>query len=368
MLIGILKPGSQIIDTEKVFMTVAKAHGHEAFVFMARNIDFEKKHIIGMAYEKGKLVKKRYRFPDVVQNRLPMLKEEDAPLYAKLEQFVPFTTHHIGSKVEICKKMEDDEVMRKYVIEAHAFQSTTQLLEFLERHPYTILKPAYGKQAQGILTIRKETKTRYALKEQGVVTKMTKKQLIEFFDNRQNNRNYFISPFFESKTNHDLSTVFRLHMILGEEGRWQKIKFFPYVNLRGNEDITNGMQGALITTREELFLKQYYPEHVDKILAGVDQLFKDTSVFMNTLYPWPIDAVGLDVGITQEGDIKVFEINAGPGVGFMAYPVAEQQILYYEWLVEQPRSAHRNFLPQRWRHYYQKKPKIVKLENKPAVA
>ena len=353
MLIGILKPGSQIIDTEKVFMTVAKAHGHEAFVFIARNIDFEKKEIIGMGFEKGKLVKKRYRFPDLVQNRLPMLREEDAPLYAQLEQYAPFTTHHIGSKVDISKKMAAHPLMQKYTIEALPFRNVEQLTAYIEQHGYVILKPAFGKQAQGIMTTKKDAQAPYVLKEQGKLTQLTAEELKAYFENRENNHQYFLSPFFESKTNHELSTVFRLHMILGEGGKWQKIKFFPYVNLRSNEDITNGMQGALITTREELFLKQYYPDHVEKILQGIEQLFKDAGEFMDGLYPWPIDAIGLDIGISQQGDIKVFEINAGPGVGFMAYPVAEQQILYYEWLLEnKPQYKQKNFLPQRFKKHY----------------
>lgn len=352
MLIGILKPGPQIIDTEKVFMAVAKAHGHEAFVFMVRNIDFDQKEIVGMGYEKGKLIKKKFPFPDLVQNRLPIWKEEDAPFYARLEQHVPFTTHHIGSKVDIYQKMKQHPLMKKYSIESHSFQDTDQLFTFLEKNSYIILKPTFGKQAEDILTITKVGEDKFTLKEKGIVNHLTQDNLEALFNTSEKRKNYFMSPFFESKTNHDLSTVFRLHMILGEDGKWHKIKFYPYVNLRQNEDITNGMQGALKSTNEEFFLKQYYPAQHEKILARVDQLFEETAQFMHGLYPWTIDAIGLDLGITQGGEIKIFEINAGPEVGFMAYPVAEQQILYYEWLIQQPHSLHKNFLPQRYKQYY----------------
>lgn len=351
MLVGILKPNDKIIDTEKVFMTVAQCHGHQSFVFTAKNVDFTQQIIHGKTMLKGKLIEQTFPFPDIIQNRLP-IHEQDVMAYVKLAKEIPFTTHHIETKVELYKKMKAHPLMQKYVIESQSCQSFQVLMGFINKYQYVILKPASSKQAIGICTIQLINK-KFWVKELDKILTLDEFELEQLFEQKKTEYHFFVSPFFHSKTNNNLSTVFRLHMVLGEQGEWHKIKFFPYVNLKDHQDIANGIQGALISTREELFLKQYYPDFYESILKKIDILFQDTSQFMLDLYQCSIDAVGLDIGINQQGEIKIFEINAGPGVGFMAYPVAEQQILYYEWLLENTdKIGINNFLPKRYRHYY----------------
>lgn len=351
MLIGILKPGNKIIDTERVFMTVAQCHGHDSFVFTAKDVDFTHQKISGRTLQKGKLVKQIFSFPDIIQNRLP-INEQDVLTYIKLAQKIPFTTHHIETKVELYKKMKAHPLMEKYIIESQPCESFNTLIDFIKKYQYVILKPASSRQAIGICTIQ-QIDHKFMVKELDQIFNIDEVALKDFFEQKKNQYRFFISPFFHSKTNNDLSTVFRLHMVLGEYGNWHKIKFFPYVNLQDQQDIANGMQGALISTREELFLKQYYPNCYEDILSSIEQLFQDASQFMQNLYEWPVDAIGIDIGINQQGELKIFEINSGPGVGFMAYPVAEQQVLYYEWLFEQGlKIGINNFVPKRYQYHY----------------
>lgn len=351
MIFGILKPNYKIIDTEKIFMTVAKNHGHDSFVFTAKDVDFTHKNILGKTIWKGKIIEKSFSFPNIIQNRLP-INEVDISTYVKLAKEIPFTTHHIETKFELYLKMIKHPLMQKYMIESESCRSFQILMDFIERYQYVILKPASSKQAIGICTIQKDN-DEFIVKDLNQVLELDFNELKLFFEQKKLKEQLYISPFFHSATINQLSTVFRLHMILGEDGKWQKIKFFPYVNLNEDQDIANGIQGALISTREELFLKQYYPQVYQDILTNIDLLFDDTAQFMQDNYKYSIDAIGIDIGINQRGEIKIFEINAGPGVGFMAYPVAEQQVLYYEWVLNQDVIEKTDkFLPRRYRHYY----------------
>ncbi len=107
-----------------------------------------------------------------------------------------------------------------------------------------------------------------------------KNELRHFFDKDIKNKGYSLSKYFNSSTNNSLNTVFRMQISRGAGGKWKLIKFFPYVNINKNIDITNGMQGALITTREKMFLEQYYPNSFEKINKSIKKIFeKFTSGF-----------------------------------------------------------------------------------------
>ena len=343
MIFGILKPNLVLTDVEKIFISVAHERQHEAFVFVAKNIDFENKKIVGKTLVGNHVVEKTFDFPDVVQNRLAV-KAEDMHAYLKLAEMIPFTSNRIGDKSAVYKIMMTIESLQKYLIDVKTLNNLEILLQSLEKYSKIICKPASSNQGKGILTIERKDKG-FVVKQMQEQHRLDMNGLINFY-NQNLTRGYTVSPFLKSETCLGQSTVFRMHLTRGAGGKWQQIKFFPYVNLNKEVDITNGMLGALITTREQLFLEQFYPNSVDKITQELKVLFTEFTQNFQKKFAWRLDSIGLDLGITQEGDIYIYEVNVGPGVGFMAYPVACAQVEYYEWLAEkaQPPYKH-NFLP-----------------------
>lgn len=343
MIFGILKPNLVMTDVEKIFISVAHERQHEAYVFVAKNIDFENKKILGKTLEANHVVEKMFDFPDVVQNRLAV-KEEDMHAYLKLAEMVPFSSNRIGDKNAVYKIMSTIESLKKYLIEVIPLTNLGTLLESLEKYKKIICKPASSNQGKGIVTIEKKDNT-FVIKQMENQHSYDMNALIDYYNDNLT-RGYTVSPFLQSETCLGQTTVFRMHLTRGAGGKWQQIKFFPYVNLNKAVDITNGMLGALITTREQLFLEQFYPTSFEKINQELKVLFTEFTQNFQKKFAWRLDSIGLDLGITQEGEIYIYEVNVGPGVGFMAYPVACAQVEYYEWLAQkaQPPYKH-NFLP-----------------------
>lgn len=342
MNIGILKPNLVMTDVEKIFISTAHEREHNAFVFTAKNVNFETMKVIGRTLEKNVLVTKEFDMPDIIQNRLAV-KREDVEVYNKLSEMIPFTSNRIGTKAAVYNKIKNIEGFQKYLIEVVQLNNLNDLKVYLNLHNKIIFKPDASNQAKGIVTLQKRD-NKFFLKEKEQETLVDDSLLEELL--KKTSKGYSVSPFIKSETCFAHSTVFRLHLTRGKNGQWQRIKLFPYININPNIDITNGMQGALITLREEMFLEQYYPHAKDKILEEIDNLF---NVFKNNFqkkYAWRLDSIGLDLGITQDGEVYIYEINAGPGVGFMAYPVALAQVEYYEWLITKATKPYlHNFLP-----------------------
>ncbi|MQW91369.1 hypothetical protein GFH30_10180 [Acinetobacter wanghuae] len=347
MIFGVLKPNMVITDIEKIFISVAQQKKHEAYVFIAKNIDFKNKRIKGKTLRNNKVVEEIFDFPDVVQNRLAV-KEEDMESYLKLAELIPFANNRIGTKETVYKIMNKVEPLRKYLIEVLELNDFSVIKNSLNKYSKIICKPDASNQGKGIVTIKKNADV-YIVKQMQEQHEYNLSELEEF-TKKNLKRGYTVSPFLKSETHLGQTTVFRMHITRGKEGKWQLIKFFPYVNLNKEIDITNGMLGALITTREQLFLEQYYPSSVDKINLGIRQLFDDFNQNFQKQFAWRLDSIGLDLGITQDGDIYIYEVNVGPGVGFMAYSVACAQVDYYEWLAIKAQPPYKNnFLPQNLR-------------------
>ena len=343
-IFAILKPNLSIGDVEEVFITTAISSGHQAYVFIASNVNFETRRIVGKTIEKGNIVEREFEFPDVIQNRLAV-KSDDKDIYMKLSEEIPFTSNRIGTKKQVDTKLSKIEGLEKYVLNVESCDSLSILLNFLKEFKKIILKPSSGNQGKGIFTVE-NSDGGFIVKNLNIKQQIESSQISDFFDKNIKNKSYTISKFFKSETNNGLSTVFRMHITRGELGRWKLIKFFPYININNNLDITNGMQGALITTREKMFLEEFYPESYKKIMVEVNDIFKKFTHAFQRQYAWRLDALGLDLGINQNGEIVIFEVNAGPGVGFMAYPVAKAQVKYYEWLkLNAVKPFRNNFLP-----------------------
>lgn len=345
MLFGVLKPNRVMTDVEKVFISVAHERGHQAYVFSAKDVDFEHRKISGITLVNNLIQERVFEFPHIIQNRLAV-KAEDVEVYCKLSSMIPFTSHRVGNKQQVFDLLTKVPALQKYLIEVKKVTTFSEFKTYINQHHKVIAKPSASNQGKGIYTFEIKQQE-YVVRHLDQLRHCNEQELEDIFKTElRQGVNFSMSPFITSETHVGQSTVFRLHMTRGEEGQWKKIKFFPYVNLNKDVDITNGMQGALITTRETLFLEQYYPNAHTKILKEVDQLFRIFTKYINQLYSWPLDALGLDLGITQKGEVYIYELNAGPGVGFMAYPVACQQVLYYEWLAQHTKPPFiNNFLP-----------------------
>ncbi|WP_298141945.1 YheC/YheD family protein [uncultured Acinetobacter sp.] len=343
-IFGVLKPNKVLTDVEEIFIQVAQNRNHQAYVFTAKDVCFTSQTILGKTIEHGKIIEKTFSFPDVIQNRLAV-KAEDKEVYLKLAEIIPFTSNRIGTKKQVEAKLSTIAELQEFLIEVQECNVEIDILNSIEKYNKIILKPNSSNQGKGIYTVEK-TADQYHVKFLDEAFFYTQEELSTFLSTKILNKSYTLSPYFKSFTNNGLNTVFRLQINRGTKGQWQLIKFFPYININTDIDITNGMQGALITTREKLFLEQFYTQHAEEILKKVNYLFKVFPLAFQKKYAWRLDSLGLDLGIDQAGNIAIFEVNAGPGIGFMAYPVAKAQVDYYEWLKDNAvKPFKNNFLP-----------------------
>ncbi len=187
-----------------------------------------------------------------------------------------------------------DQEIKEFLIDVENCNSVEQIIVALKSNKKIILKPVSGNQGKGIYTLE-ENDNLIKIKKLEECIEIKKEQLNLFFEENIKSRGYAISPYFKSLTVNNFNTVFRMQINRGVNGKWQLIKFFPYINIDQNIDITNGMQGALITLREKMFLEQYYSSCYKEIEKKIQKLFKVFPLEFQKKYLWRLDSLGLDL-------------------------------------------------------------------------
>ncbi|WP_029331716.1 YheC/YheD family protein [Exiguobacterium oxidotolerans] len=246
--IGILRLNDKPQFRDKIACVVAASMGIEAFFFRPQDIDFDKRMIRGMHFLDDRWHNGLCEFPDVVYNHLP-LTDEQKNIFLRLADEIPFTTHRIGNKNVVLKKLAADGKFKQYLIPMHRIRAGKDLVALLERYGKIIFKPANGKRGQRIYTIEQVGPDQYTFDHLLRSDTCSTGQLIDRIEEEIQRNPMIVQPFIASETIHGHSYCMRIHVAKGANGTWKLVKFFPFVSNNKQESVSHLSHGALSTTR-----------------------------------------------------------------------------------------------------------------------
>ena len=116
--IGILRLNEKPQFRDKIACVVAASMGFETFFFRPQDVDFDSRMIQAQHFLDDAWQPSFVEFPDVIYNHLP-LTEEQKQLFKRLAQEIPFTTHRIGNKNVVLKRLAQDGTFRDNLIPMH---------------------------------------------------------------------------------------------------------------------------------------------------------------------------------------------------------------------------------------------------------
>ena len=332
MIIGVLLKKDKIRDWHHIFMLIAQSRGHIVFCFKANDVDFDNKKILGSTLSNGKIIEKIFDFPDVVRNVPTRRNPHDRKIVGELVKIIPFTCGGIKSKSEVNLELLGIPELKKYALPVARFQSFEDIKSQLLQHQKIILKPRKGNHGKGIYSIKMNNDD-FGVVHSKSLKIFNNEELMNFTDDilKDDNKIYDIYPFFDSCTNTGLTTAFRLTLMRGENGRWNRMELLPNVNIIPNQNIVNAFEGSLLSKHYDIFLDQFYPNMKNKINEDINFLVKNFYKFQK-LYKRPFDEVGLDLGIDQQANVVIFEINVAPGTGLYLYESCKNSVDFCEYL------------------------------------
>ena len=107
----------------------------------------------------------------------------------------------------------------------------------------------------------------------------------------------------------------------------------------GQKIISNINQGGGMAELEP-FLKTNRPDCWELIVERLRELAATVPAWFEEQRGVELCTLGIDVAITDEGDLRIFEINTLPFVDFNLGQVAMRRVAYYRWLADHHRGEH----------------------------
>lgn len=334
ILIGMLHRRRQPQNVEKAFScaAVAKMEGIDFVYFSYSAVDFFREKINGWVFQEGNWIQKEVRFPDTIINISAPRTKKQFIIWKSLKNRIPFTSHSIGNKMQVFKRIEKGGQFADLLIPSFPISNPDEALNLMKKYTQVVIKPNKGNKGKSIyfVTLLENNLIRCVsgLDESIFTLEEFNKFLIDLI----NLQNYLLQPFIECKTKAGLTYDFRLHVQKNGFGKWEITLIYPRIS--GNKKLTSnissgGYRGELIPFLMEEFGDQYFD--IKQLLEYFAVTF---STHFESLYEKGFDELGIDVGIDKNHRIWIFEVNWRPGSNHREFSVAKNIIPYARYLAE----------------------------------
>ena len=294
------------------YSVVAKAEGVEFFYFTPAKVDIKNQRIIGKCYENGEWIDKEYPFPDVIYNASYPLTEKGERTVDYLSKRIPFTSHSVGDKMSVYKRVGRGKDFKQYLIPTFELTDVEMLVKIFDLHPKMVMKPLSGHQGEGILFIEKEDDEKYKINEAGKISIYKKQEMLDLALLKIQEQKYLVQRFISSQIKSGQVYDFRLHVQKNGEGRWVITSIYPRVGPLGS--ITSNLGSGGYTAYLNHFLQKEFNDDWFNVKKTLEHFSLSFSNHFDTLYDGvAFDELGIDVGIDENQKLWLFEVNWRPG-------------------------------------------------------
>ncbi|SCS82840.1 YheC/YheD family protein [Staphylococcus caeli] len=330
MLRSINKPG--LVAKSVAYVC---AHQHIPFYYFTPNdVNLDNTTINAKFLENGQWIHKTIPFPTVIDNE-PINKTNKA-LYNVLKEHATFTTYPLGGKTKVFNLLyENEEKFKDVLIPFKIVENQYDVIDFIDKYQKILLKPSISNQGRDIVAIEK-LKNGYHFINDTSIDLISKVNFEAKLNELILSKKYICQPFIHSKTKSGIPFDFRLHVRKKANGKWTKVKAYPRIGIEKNITANISQGGAIASIVP--FLKTQYPNDWRKIKNKIDIICTNFPRNFEKLYPYPLDALGIDLGIDTEGKLWLFEVNTYPGQKFFEIESAEKRVDFYKYLLSQTTS------------------------------
>ncbi|MEY9971443.1 UDP-N-acetylmuramoyl-tripeptide--D-alanyl-D-alanine ligase [Lysinibacillus sp. RC46] len=298
------------------FAAVAQAEGAQFFYFTPKSVDFDKRSIRGKVYENGDWHEKMMPFPDVIYNAgSPEKLSVSKDIIEKLKKEIPFTTHSIGNKWNVMKRLKEAKEFDKYLIPSEVVENVDLLHKFMAFYKKVVFKPIDGRKGKGIYFISKVGRTNFEVKKDRETTFCTQSQLDELIRGQLSTGIFIVQPYIQSKTKSGQIYDFRLHVQKNGEGEWVITTVYPRIAPNGS--IIPNINNGGFTNYLDPFLEQEFKEDAYDIRRMLEHFSLSLARHLDEIqmaqFGEVIDEIGIDVGLDEQRKIWMYEVNWRPG-------------------------------------------------------
>jgi glutathione synthase/RimK-type ligase-like ATP-grasp enzyme len=305
-------------------LEAARRYGMCGCVFSVEDIDWDDGTVACFLLEgKMRWAKKRLPLPDVVYDQIIsrryINRSDVALLRERLKKMLSKRFFNPGyfDKWQVHRWLIGDRRTVSYVPGAIRFESVEQAAPFLYQYPDVYLKPVHGSLGIGIIRARRRADGRifYQIKKKdgslrqeyaGSVSVFLKK-----FEKRLKKGPYLIQRALKLKNWQGRPFDIRVLLQKDGAGNWKRTKTFCRIAKAGQ--ITSNLStGGDALAVKQVLQEMYEEKKVRRIMRRLREIAEAVPQVIEQENEGTIGELGLDLGLDEEGNIWVIEVNAKP--------------------------------------------------------
>jgi hypothetical protein len=297
------------------YAAVAMAEGTEMIYFSPGGINLKTKTISGFEYKDGEWVEGTFPFPHVIYNTgSPEKLAKSNDVIQELKKNIPFTTHSIGNKMSVYRRLKEAGEFTQYLIPSEVVRGTNHFFSFLDSYRKIVFKPVNGRKGQSIILIERVGND-FRLLINTDDRLYSYDELKEFVSTHIGEEDFLVQPYINCRTKDGTVFDFRLHVQKNGEGKWVITSIYPRIGAPGTivSNINSGGSMNYLVP----FLKQEYGDDYFNIKGYLEKFSLLLARHMDKLqkdrYSETIDELGIDVALDDLGKIWIYEVNWRPG-------------------------------------------------------
>ncbi|WP_456275827.1 YheC/YheD family protein [Bacillus sp. AK128] len=317
------------------YAAAAKMEGVQFYYFSFSKVNFQTKQITGYKYEQGSWIQESFPFPDVIYNAGSAKMGMQYEVEQKLREMIPFTSHSIGNKMSVYKRILEGQEFKHYLLESTKLQSISLLHKLLQRFDKAVIKPVSGRKGENVLFVEKLSKDEFRLLVKKRELKLGIQDLNRYVLDLLSMNEWLIQPYLKSITKDGHPYDFRLHVQKNGEGVWQITTIYPRVTIKG---IVANISGGGYTNLLEDFLRMEYGSDYYNMKRYLERFAVSFAEHFDSLYDESLDELGIDIGIDDMKKAWIYEVNWRPGTPptySLELDVARNTVQYAKFLHEQ---------------------------------
>jgi len=319
-LIGILTTW-QTTPYFRSVMRAAASRGMMAVVFRPQNLHPGGRQLEGWGLVNGIVRPVRVPWPDVVYNRIPNrggeLLRSTRVCKRRLEQArVPVFNRRFFHKWRIHRLLRRDETALRYLPETQPMLNLQQVRHFLNRYPAAYLKPNGGSKGHGIVRVLR-------LRGQGYQISFRKgnrnyqhtvgswPQAASIIRRAMAPRSYLIQEGIALANYRGRPFDVRVTLYKNGQGEW--VPCGPAAKIAGYGSITTHVANGGRVIPLSRALRYAFGNQAEEIRARIEAAAVDLALAVERVTSLQLGEIGLDIGLTAQGRVAMFEANSKPG-------------------------------------------------------
>lgn len=307
-------------------MRAAASRGMMAVVFRPQNLRAGNRQLEAWGLVKGVITRIAVPWPDVVYNRIPnrggeLLRSTRACRRSFERASIPIFNSRFFHKWRIHRLLRRDEQAAKYLPETQPMSNMQQVGYFLNRYPAVYLKPNGGSKGKGIVRVKRVRGQGYLVsfrrgKQNYQQTYASWATAAPMIRRAMYQRSYVVQEGVPLASYYGRPFDVRVTLYKNAKREW--VPCGPTAKVAGHGSITTHVANGGRVIPLTRALRHVFGSRAEEIKGRIETAATDLALAVERVTALELGEIGLDIGLTAQGRVAMFEANSKPGRAIFA--------------------------------------------------